>query len=37
MASVKNAKLGLLKATNPADKDVADKLIAELNDGKAIK
>ena len=33
--ALKNANLGLLKATNPAEKDVADKLIAELNNGKA--
>lgn len=34
--ALKNAKLGLLKATNPAEKDVVDKVIADLNDGKAI-
>lgn len=34
--ALKYAKLGLLKATNPAEKDVADKLIADLKEGKRI-
>ncbi len=33
--ALKNANLGLLKATNAAEKDVADKLIADLSNGKA--
>jgi tetratricopeptide (TPR) repeat protein len=34
--ALKNAKLGLLKATNPAEKDVADKLIADLKEVKGV-
>lgn len=34
--ALKNAKLGLLKATNPAEKDVVDKLIADLKEVKGV-
>ncbi len=37
VTALKYAKLGLLKATNPAEKDVADKLIMGLQEAIAVK
>jgi len=34
--ALKNAQLGLLKAINPAEKDVADKLITVLKEAKGV-
>ncbi len=34
--ALKNAQLGLTLAKNPAEKDIADKMISTLKDGKAI-
>lgn len=34
--ALKNAQLGLLKATNAAEKDIAEKMVSYLKEGKAI-